>query len=49
MEKMISAKRLLEWLENNDEAKGFWGKGEPLEAYDNLTDAINQGKLDASQ
>lgn len=50
MDKNISAEKLLKWLEESEEAKGFWGSGEKsVEAFDNLTDAINNGDLDATK
>lgn len=44
-DKLISADKLLEWIEENPNATGFW-EGNPHTAFDELTDAIESGILD---
>lgn len=49
MDKIISSKKLLKWLEESDLAEGFWcSKEAAIRAFDNLTDAINQSELSVS-
>lgn len=50
MDRNISAEKLLKWIEENQNASGFWDAGDKsLEAFDSLTDAINNGDLDATK
>lgn len=48
--KLIDANKLLKWIEEDKGAEGFWGEGEMVHqatcSFDNLTDAINEGKFD---
>lgn len=48
-EKLISADKLLAWIENSAEAKGFWLGTCAVEAFDNLTDAIERGHFDPAE
>ena len=44
--RIIDADKLLEWLEVDMRAIEFWRGGEGVEAFDNLTDAINNGEFE---
>lgn len=44
--RLIDADKLLEWIEKDLKADGFWLGTCAVEAFDNLTDAINQGTFD---
>jgi hypothetical protein len=45
-DRKISASKLLEWIEESPKADGFWLGSCAVEAFDNLTDAINNGQFD---
>ncbi|WP_088832707.1 hypothetical protein [Paenibacillus tyrfis] len=47
-DRLISADKLLEWIEENHNATGFW-EGDPHTAFDELTDAIELGILDSDR
>jgi len=45
--RLIDADKLLEWLEKSEEADKFWTTTvPPLEKFDLIEDAINEGKFD---
>lgn len=45
--RLIDADKLLEWLENSEEADKFWTTTvPPIEKHDLIKDAINEGKFD---
>lgn len=47
--RLIDADKLLEWMEKSPDAEGFWQEGNMYmgnTAFDNLTDAINEGLFD---
>lgn len=45
--RLIDADKLLEWLEKSEEADKFWTTTvPPIEKYDLIEDAINEGKFD---